>query len=286
VEERWLLIIDNADDADVQLEDYFPKGVGGHILITTRNGAFRVLGNTEPGYYDFSGLNFDEASSLLLKAASLPKPWEPSLETLASTITKALGHLVLAIVQAGAAIRERLCSLQDYLGWYERSWQKLRDDDKIRPATHHEQAVWTTFEICYQRLEQKRDRTVAADAIELLHVFAFLHRDNLSPSILTRALKNAQLEADQEKKVAAEEESDPFRRQSSLSEKLQIKLTSIVMFMIGSNTPTPLPSVLRDGRQSYGLEAAEDRIRGALSELEKMSLIYYNERSQTYSMRK
>ncbi|KAJ2993108.1 hypothetical protein NUW58_g1946 [Xylaria curta] len=284
VAERWLLLIDNADDVDVQLENYFPKGVGGHILITTRNGAFRVLGNVEPGYYDFSGLHFDEASILLLKASSLPRPWEPSWENLASKITKELGHLALAIVQAGAAIRERLCSLQDYLGWYERSWQKLRDDDKVQPATRHEQAIWTTFEMCYRRLEQKRDRIEAADAIELLHIFGFLYRENLSPVILTKALKNAQLEAENEKAVALEQESTPFRKRAGLGGKLQRKLANLLFLMIVPSTPAPLPSVLRDSRQMHATEAAEDRIRGALSELEKMSLIYYNERDQTYSM--
>ncbi|KAI0452855.1 tetratricopeptide repeat domain-containing protein [Xylaria acuta] len=283
IEQQWLLLIDNADDADVQLEDYFPKGVGGHILITTRNSAFRVLGNVEPGYYDFSGLDFDEASKLLLKASSLPRPWESSWESLASNITKTLGYLALAIVQAGAAIRERLCNLQGFLGWYERSWQKLRDDDKVRPASRHEQVVWTTFEICYQRLEQKQGRTEAADAMELLHVFAFLYRDNLSPVMLTKALKNAQLEAEHDN-IAPAEESNSFRRQSSLGEKLQRRLASFLMFMIRPATPTPLPSALHDGRQAHTIEAAEDRIRSALSELEKVALIYYNERNQTYSM--
>ncbi|KAI1752090.1 tetratricopeptide repeat domain-containing protein [Xylaria castorea] len=283
-EQKWLLLIDNADAADVQLEYYFPKGVGGHILITTRNVAFRVLGNVEPGDYDFSGLHFDEASKLLLKASSLPRPWESSWESLASNITKSLGYLALAIVHAGAAIRERLCSLQDYLGWYERSWQKLRDDDNVQPATRHEQTIWTTFEICYQRLEQRRDLTEAADAIELLHVFAFLYRDNLSPVTLTKALRNAQLEAEHDKIVAVEEKSNPFRKQTSFGGKLQRKLASFLMVMIRPTTPTPFPSVLHNGRQMHSIEAAEDRIRSAMSELEKIALIYYNERNQTYSM--
>ncbi|KAI8625466.1 tetratricopeptide repeat domain-containing protein [Xylariaceae sp. FL1651] len=283
VEQRWLLLIDNADDADLKLDDYFPKGVGGHILITTRNQGFRVLGNVEPRYYDFSGLHFDEASSLLLRATCLPTPWEPDWKSVASKITEALGFLALAIVQAGAAIRERLCSLHDYLGWYDRSWQTLRDD-KVGRATNYERAVWTTFEVCYERLERGRDRREVADAMELLQLFAFLYRENLSPAILTRALKNAQLEAEQEAKSAEEEKSNPFRKQLSLGEKLQSKFASLVLAIIGMNTPTPLPSVLRDGRQAGGLELAEDRIRRALRELEKMSLIYFNEGNGTYTM--
>lgn len=286
VDERWLLLIDNADDADVQLEDYFPQGVGGHILITTRNRDFSVLGNVEPRYYDFSGLHFDDASSLLLKASSLPRPWESSWEMLASNITKALGHLALAIVHAGAAIRSRLCGLQDYLEWYKRYWEKLHDEHAEQHAADQEKAIWTTFEICYQRLEQKSSRTESADAIELLHLFGFLHRDDLSPAILTRGLRNAQLEAEHEKAAAAEEELNSVRGQRSVGDMLQRRLTSFFMLMVGANAPLPLPSLLRDGRQAHRLEAAEDRIRGALSELEKMSLIYYNEHRKTYTMRK
>ncbi|KAI0810717.1 tetratricopeptide repeat domain-containing protein [Xylaria sp. FL0064] len=279
IKEQWLLLFDNADNSDIQLDNYFPKGMGGHILITTRNRALRVLGNIEPGYYDFSGLRFDEASSLLLKASSLPRPWEPCWESLALNITEVLGHLALAIVHAGAAIRSRLCSLQDYPEWYKRFWEGLRDGQKVQYATKEEAAIWTTFEICYERLEQKKNRTEAADAIELLHIFAFLSRDDLSPVILTKALKNIQREAEYKKKVTTEEAN-----QSSLGEKLQRKLTSIVMFMVGANTPSPLPSILRDGRQIHGHPAVEDRIRSALSELEKMSLIDYNEHTQTYTM--
>jgi hypothetical protein len=33
----WLLIIDNADDRDFKLDEYFPRGNRGHVLITTRD---------------------------------------------------------------------------------------------------------------------------------------------------------------------------------------------------------------------------------------------------------
>ena len=115
VEERWLLLIDNADDSSIKLEDYFPHGRGGHILITTRNPKVKIHGNIGPRHYDFSGLQIQEASDLLLKASDLPTPWKPLWADLASTITKALGYLVLAIIHAGAAIRDQLCELDTYL---------------------------------------------------------------------------------------------------------------------------------------------------------------------------
>ncbi|KAI8945984.1 hypothetical protein F4801DRAFT_94566 [Xylaria longipes] len=100
--------------------------------------------------------------------------------------------------------------------------------------------------------------------------------------MLMKALKNAQLEAENDKRVATEE-LNPFRK-PSLGEKLERKLASFLMFMIRPTTPIPLPSVLEDGRQMYSIEAAEDRIRSALSELEEVALIYYSEGNETYSI--
>ncbi|KAI0399300.1 tetratricopeptide repeat domain-containing protein [Xylaria palmicola] len=279
--QRWLLLFDNADDPDINIESYFPRGESGHILITTRNQFFKVLGSVEPKFFNFRGLKSDEASDLLLKATCLPVPWQPDLKGSASKVIDALGYLALAIVQAGAAIRKRLCSLHDYLEWYDRSWKKLRDGN-VKASTKNEQAIWTTFELCYERLEQSEDQE-AADAIELLQLFSFLYRENLSPSILTRAIRNARLEADQGERDAAEESLNPFRRQPSLREVIQNRFTSILMVIIGL-TPTPLPSLIRDGQRLGGFELAKDRISGALSELENMSLIYYNEGRDTYTM--
>ncbi|KAI1361511.1 P-loop containing nucleoside triphosphate hydrolase protein [Xylaria arbuscula] len=286
VQDKWLLLFDNADDEDIGIENYFPKGMGGHILITTTKRTLRVLGNVEPGYYDFSGLRFDEASSLLLRAASLPRPWKPSWESLAVNITEALGHLALAIVHAGAAIRDRLCSLQDYLGWYKRYWENLRDKENVRHATSQEAAICTTFEICYERLEQKQNNTAAADAIELLHVFAFLYRDDLSPKILDKALKNMKLEADHETNAVTAEKPNLLQKQPIFGHKVRRTLASLYTFIIGANMRPPLPSLLRDGEQILNPEVREDRIRKALSELENLSLIYFNETRETYTMRK
>ncbi|KAI1310866.1 tetratricopeptide repeat domain-containing protein [Xylaria venustula] len=280
VEKPWLLLIDNADDAEVKLEDYFPRGTRGHILITTRNQGFRVHGNIGPMYYNFSGLQIDEASTLLLKATCLPFPWESNLKNSALKVTEKLGCLALAIVQAGAAIRQRLCHLHDYLGWYDRSWNKLRAEKFELKTTDSMQAAWVTFEMSYERLEEKG----ATDAIDLLNIFAFFYRENISPSIFTRALKNAQLEFDQEAKAESEEKSSQFRKSWSLREDLQSKFTSLIMVVLGMNTPIPLPSVVRDGRQTNGFEMAEDRIRCALSQLENMALISYNEGRQTYTI--
>ena len=69
LEESWLLIIDNADDAHIDLEEYFPKGHRSYILMTTRNPPHKVHGNIGPGFFEFKGMEEDSANVLFLRAA-------------------------------------------------------------------------------------------------------------------------------------------------------------------------------------------------------------------------
>ncbi|KAK3293622.1 tetratricopeptide repeat domain-containing protein [Chaetomium fimeti] len=271
LEHRWLLIIDNVDDEDAPLESYFPKGNRGNILVTTRNPACKIHGNVGPGFYDFRGLDLPEATRLLLKASGNPDPWDPSCEALASTITKALGFLALAIIHAGAAIRDQLCNLHNYLDYYGRSRQRIRNATLTEKGTAAESAVFATWEICYERLEHK-GTGAAADALELLNVLAFLHWEAISPDIFTRALQNPVLEAGQE-------EDTPEGEPGGL-------LSKIIAFLLGlkSRTPPLLPNVLRNTSPQGGIEECEDRVRLALKQLAHMSLIIRNDHNDTYYM--
>lgn len=280
VEERWLLLIDNADDSSIPLEDYFPQGRGGHILITTRSPKFKIHGNTGLKHYDFSGLQTEEASDLLLKASGLPAPWQSSWASLASTITKALGYLALAIIHAGAAIRDQLCELDTYLAYFNYQWDTLRSHPTMDAGTENECAVFVTFELCYRLLENRSNHVAAADAKDVLHIFAFLWREGLSREILDRAMTNATLEAAQEE----EDRRESGIEESTMSEKAGSTLFSIIAWMLGKGTDPPLPSLIRDGRRKGGSQESRDRVRRALRELTQLSLLSYNEHDQTYSM--
>lgn len=280
---RWLLIIDNADDPDIPLERYFPKGNRGNILVTTRNPAYKVHGNVGPQCYDFGGLDSDDAVRLLLKASDEPAPWDLARKGLAEKINEKLGSLALAIIHAGAAIRDRLCSLQDYLSFYGRMLGRIRSKG-ILLHEGIDVAIFTTWEICYQRLEDRKTNT-SIDAMQLLNTFAFFHRESISPAILTRAIYNAERESVTERHAT----NDPTDAPGSGNHKFwpdqarQLKM-AILGFLFQNRSPPPLPRVVRDGRQPGGADDAKDRIRFALKELIGMSLITYNNHNKTYSM--
>ena len=289
IKQRWLLLIDNADDNSISLEKYFPKGNRGHILITTRNPVHKVHGNAGPGFYDFEKLEADEANQLLLRAADQRESHDVTAThftakefTAASSITKALDFLALAIIHAGAAIRQGLCTLETYLPFYEKSWRtisKSRNERDESPTSK----IYASWEANYTHLESNPTRA-QLDAIELLKTFAFFHRENIQFKILRRAVMNAALEAGQEEENRGES-AEPIRiRQARWFRTLKIMYTH----GFTSGSPPPLPRLIRDGRDSRETGSDEDYdetpLRYALRELVQCSLISHSKLHDSYSM--
>ena len=68
-EERWLLVLNNADDPALNLHDFFPACAHGDILITTRNQQM-VAHATEPDSdRRVGGMKPEDALQLLLKSS-------------------------------------------------------------------------------------------------------------------------------------------------------------------------------------------------------------------------
>ncbi|KIM29797.1 hypothetical protein M408DRAFT_67375, partial [Serendipita vermifera MAFF 305830] len=105
---NWLIIYDNADDPDLDVQRYIPVCDTGAILITTRNTTLRHL--SPEGYLELDVMSTEEAVTALLQAALPPtaKPTSRDREA-AIAITRQLGHLPIAIIQAGCYIRQQQC---------------------------------------------------------------------------------------------------------------------------------------------------------------------------------
>ena len=279
----WLLIIDNADDATLSLETLFPANEKGHILITTRNPAHKIHGTIGPRSFHFTGLESSAAKKLLLKAAGAPAPWDSQAQKSASKIAEMLGHLPLALVQAGMAVLNRRCSLQDFEPYFKRTRQRVIHARSISPKAsrfkvNHSDTdvnVFATYELLYRGLVEK-NTPESAHAIELLNMFAFFHRENIREDILFKAVKNPLLEQQAREKMPI-----PNNKASLSSEYLRRRLTelSVYLFRITRGPPV-LPHVLRGVQDLDDLH--EDQIRAALSELSAHSLIIYNETNRSY----
>lgn len=130
----WLLIIDNADDANIDLMEYLPKGRRGHVLITTRNPGYQSLGNVGPRCFKFDGLNKEEANALLFRTAGLSASSD-EIKSWAAKIVDTLGYLALAISVAGSAISSGCCKIHEYIQYFEDMWQKRRQSKHRRDSS-------------------------------------------------------------------------------------------------------------------------------------------------------
>ncbi|KIW02607.1 uncharacterized protein PV09_06055 [Verruconis gallopava] len=180
----WLIVLDNADDPDMDLSRFIPAGSHGHILITTRNPS--VVDYATVGHVKFQGMDPEEAISLLLRTAKVMDQTEspnPRSRSLAQCIASELGYLALPLAQAGATIRRKIYSLERYLHHYlgHRKAMSYRETRSIDDTN-----IITTWEIPFQRIAS-RPSVEYRNAVDLLHIFAFMHFESIPEEIFQRA---------------------------------------------------------------------------------------------------
>lgn len=179
----WLVIIDNADDPEMEISDFFPIDGSGHILITSRNPSAKHYATA--GELRFRGMDPEEGISLLLNSAYACTQYGSShrdlqQEQLARSLGAELGYLALALSQAGATIRRNIYTLEQYLRVY------LGYRDRLLPKSMSisidNTNTITTWEIPFQKIE--RHASVRnKDAVDLMRLLAFLHFDGIHESV-------------------------------------------------------------------------------------------------------
>ncbi|KAL9111303.1 MAG: hypothetical protein Q9227_004180 [Pyrenula ochraceoflavens] len=181
----WLLVLDNADDPEIDVTRFFPSGGNGHIIITTRNP--NVTTHATAGQCRFTGMDPNEGVALLLKAAypdPEPGDYSPRKHDLASSIASELGYLALALANAGATIRRNIYTLEKYLHYYLGCRKRMMIYSSIKSVD--ETNIITTWEIPFRQILNKRSLE-HKDAGQLMHIFAFLHFETIPESIFRRS---------------------------------------------------------------------------------------------------
>lgn len=106
---RWVLIFDNARGPD-DIKDYLPAGNSGHVLVTSRNAAFRGIAHALP----VLAMKAGEAVEFLLKRT--PDTDEEG----AGALAEALGGLPLALDMLGPTSKKAAPAFPDILSFFER----------------------------------------------------------------------------------------------------------------------------------------------------------------------
>lgn len=282
----WLLLIDNADDCNMDLQKHFPAGERGFVLITTRNSYHRTLGTVGDKFYDFEKkrLDTDESNELLLKAADEPRRIT-SVRDAAARIAERLGYLPLALVQAGKAILRGMCNcnLLNYLDIYDQSWQRIRRARSLsglRSNLNNDEVVsmknvYSSYEIIFRGLENT-PAISTQDAIDLLKLFSFLSSENLRIEVLITAVRHPQRQRQYDEDQAAKKATDKGFALTSWTSTLRECLIWLQRQM-DKSTPV-LPAVLREDTFD------EARLSDAMDQLESLSLVNHQREDNSYSM--
>ncbi|MEV2275358.1 FxSxx-COOH system tetratricopeptide repeat protein [Nocardiopsis sp. NPDC049922] len=155
---RWLLVFDNADEPE-DLTDVIPQGPG-HVIVTTRNHRWESVART------VSVNVFPSHESVEFLKRRIPRGI--SIED-AVELSEALGHLPLALEQAGALQSETGMSAREYLSLLsERTGPLLREG---KPPEYPE-PMTAAWQLSVAKLQEN-----LPEAMELLRCCAFFGPD-------------------------------------------------------------------------------------------------------------
>lgn len=171
----WLLILDSADDPEVDYQKYLPSGSRGVVIMTSRvsdSSQYNTIGSEQ-----LTSLDIGLSKQLLLQAANITKNLWPIVERQAEDIAKLIGSHTLALIHAGTYVAEGSGRLHEYSDVYSKHRKQILT---YRPSQAQSRYgdVYATFEASAHVLEGSF-REDSKDALHLLRIFSMLHLNAL-----------------------------------------------------------------------------------------------------------
>lgn len=152
--DRWLLIFDNADRPE-DINQLIPRGPG-HVLITSRNQEWRSVVETVPVNV------FTRGESVQFLHRRVARNLH---EADAQRLAEELGHLPLALEQAGALQAEAGMSVDEYL---QQLAKHMSDTLQMPKPLDYPRSMTAAWRLSVSQLEQQ-----LSEAVELLRCCAF-----------------------------------------------------------------------------------------------------------------
>lgn len=189
--DKWLIIVDNADDPRILLEsdgnaqlarliDYIPHSNAGSVLFTTRSRKVATA-LSQPYVLKVDDMDLSEARQLLARRLSRQALLDD--EAAVNELLESLTCLPLAIVQATAFIKENDLSISDYVSLLQHAGTKAelfneRFEDSIRYRGMNS-TVAKTWHISFEQI-QRQDPLAA----EYLSFISCINRIDIPQSLL------------------------------------------------------------------------------------------------------
>jgi hypothetical protein len=166
--EPWLLVLDNADDPNVDYQQYFPTSTSGIVILTSRNPDCQQYATVK--WINLEGLPDDEACELLLQAARVSRDHHRMLDNDASIVVDLLWSHPLALIQAGSYVYRGHCMLSEYPKVFNHHQKRILTFQPSQAQPRY-QDVYTMFEASIMMLHSSNTES-AKDALDLLPVLA------------------------------------------------------------------------------------------------------------------
>ena len=164
---RWLLIFDNADQPE-EIEDLIPPGPG-DVLITSRNHRWGSVIRTVP----MDVFRPQESREFLLKR--VPKGLT---EADADRLAKELGHLPLALEQAGAMLAETGMPTDEYLRLLKEHVAEIMNEG---PPSGYPYSMTAAWKLSVDAVKRSRPQ-----ALEVLRCCAFFGPEPIPRDVFRR----------------------------------------------------------------------------------------------------
>jgi AAA ATPase domain len=158
---RWLLILDNVQDAQ-SLQGLIPAKGNGNVVVTTRSSRWTDHSNLLP----VDKLDRESAIDLLMRRSP------DQDEATAKELAEELGDLPLALTQAASFVQAHAVDLATYMRLYRESAAELLGGS---PPEDYSHTVATTWQVAIDRLP--------ASARNLLNLLVYLAPDSIPVSL-------------------------------------------------------------------------------------------------------
>ncbi|KNZ82009.1 Nephrocystin-3, partial [Termitomyces sp. J132] len=171
---EWLMIFDNADDPDVNLQEFIPNCPHGNILITSRNDESKLY--SQGNCYKTAEMSEEDSLKIFYKASQRKNEVE-SEHNAAIELVYELNYLALAIVQAaGYLLYNDHTQISEYLENYRKDKPRYLAEINRQKMDHYNLSVFATWDLSYQKLSER--------AKQILMLCGVLHNSNIPISIL------------------------------------------------------------------------------------------------------
>ena len=198
---RWLIVFDNADQPE-EIQELIPEGPG-DVLVTSRNHRWESVISTVPMDVFRPG----ESRDFLLKRVR-----KGLIEADADRLAKELGHLPLALEQAGAMLAETGMPADEYLRLLKEHAAEIMNEG---PPSGYPRSMTAAWKLSVDAVKRSRPQ-----ALEVLRCCAFFGPEPIPRDIFFRG-------AQETGTVVAEVLSNPIATASVMRELARYALITL-----------------------------------------------------------